>query len=44
MARVAVERELRSGQGAVLTRIPNSNPTWSSGADSDVALVIWYWF
>ena len=29
--RVAVERELGSGQGAILTRIPNSNHTWSSG-------------
>ena len=42
MERVAVEREFGSGQCAILTRIPNSNRTWSSGTCSDVALVIWY--
>ena len=42
--RVAVERELGSGQGDIMTRIPNSNHTWSSGIGSDVAFVIWYWF
>ena len=31
MERVAVERELGSGQGDIMTRIPNSNHTWSSG-------------
>ena len=44
MERVAVETKLGSGQGAIVTRIPNSNHTWSSGISSDVALVIWYWF
>ena len=44
MERVAVEREIGSGQGAIVTRIPNSNHTWSSGPGSDVALAIWYWF
>ena len=29
MERVAVERELGSGQDAIVTRIPNSNHTWS---------------
>ena len=43
MERVAVERELGSGQGAIMTRIPNSNHTWSSGSGSDFALVIGYW-
>ena len=40
----SVERKLGSGQGTILTRIPNSNHTWSSGIGSDVAMVIWYWF
>ena len=44
MERVAVERELGSGQGDIMTRIPNSNHTWSSGMGSDVAFGIWYWF
>ena len=44
MERLAIERELGSGQGAIVTRIPNSNHTWSSGTGSDVALAIWYWF
>ena len=44
MERVAVVRELGSGQGDIMTRIPNSNYTWSSGIGSDVAFVIWYWF
>ena len=35
----AVVRELGSGQGDIMTRIPNSNHTWSSGIDSDVAFV-----
>ena len=39
MERVAVERELGSGQGDIMTRIPNR-----SGIGSDVAFVIWYWF
>ena len=45
MESVAVERELGSGQGAILTRIPNSNHIWSvlmlpwlSGIGSDVVL------
>ena len=42
--RVAVERELVSGQGSIVIRISNSNHTWSSGIGSDVALGIWYWF
>ena len=42
MERFAVERELESGQGDIMTRIPNSNHTWSSGIGSDVAFVIWY--
>ena len=42
--KVAAERELGNGQGAIVTRIPNSNHTWSSSIGSDVALVIWYWF
>ena len=37
MERVAVERELGSGQGAIVTRIPNSSHTWSSGIGSDVS-------
>ena len=41
MKMVAVEREL---QGDIMTRIPNSNHTWSSGIGYDVAFVIWYWF
>ena len=44
MKRGAIETELGSGQGDVMTRIPNSNHTWSSGIGSDVAFVIWYWF
>ena len=40
---VAVERELGSGQGDIMTTIPNSNHIWSSGIGSDVAFVI-YWF
>ena len=38
---VAVERELGSGQGDIMTRTPNS---WSSGIGYDVAFVTWYWF
>ena len=34
---VAVERELGSGQGDIMTRTPNSNHTWSSGIGYDVA-------
>ena len=43
---VAVERELGSGQGDIMTRIQivNSNHTWSSGIGYDVAFVTWYWF
>ena len=46
---VAVERELGSGQGDIMTRTPNSKiiviiATWSSGIGYDVALVTWYWF
>ena len=41
---VAVERELGSGQGDIMTRTPNSNHTWSSGIGYDVAFVTWYWF
>ena len=44
MERVAIERELGSGQGDNMTRIPNSNHTWSSGTGSNVAFIIWYWF
>ena len=44
MEKVHVEIELGSGQGAIVTRISNSNHTWSSGIGSDVALDIWYWF
>ena len=40
MERVAV---LGSGQGDIMTIIPNSNHTWSSGITSDVTFVIWYW-
>ena len=36
----AVESELGSGQGDIMTRIPNSNHTWSSGIGSDVAFII----
>ena len=36
--RVAVERELGSGQGDIMTTIPNSNHTRSSGIGSDVVL------
>ena len=43
MEMVALEREL-SGQGDIMTRIPNSNHTWSSGISYDVAFVTWYWF
>ena len=40
MERVAVDRELGSGQGDIMTRIPNSNHlAWFC-----VAFVIWYWF
>ena len=39
----AVESEFGSGQGDIMTRIPNSNHTWSSGIGSDV-FIIWYWF
>ena len=39
MERVAVERELGSGQGDIMTS-PNSNHSWSSGIGSDVAFVI----
>ena len=41
---VAVERELGSGQGDIMTRTPqivNSNHTWSSGIGYDVAFVTW---
>ena len=31
MEMVAVEKELGSGQGDIMTRTPNSNHTWSSG-------------
>ena len=34
MERVAVERELGSGQGDIMTTILNSNHTWSSGIGS----------
>ena len=44
MERVAVEREFGSGQGDIMTRIPNSNHTWSYDIGSDVAFVIWHWF
>ena len=40
MERVAVERELGSGQGDIMTRIPNSNHTWSSGIGSLRYLVL----
>ena len=39
---MAVERELGSGQGDIMTRISNRHHTWSSGNGSDVAFVIWY--
>ena len=42
--RVAVERELESGQSDIMTRTPNSNHTRSSGIGSDVTFVIRYWF
>ena len=38
MERVAVER-LGSRQGDIMTRIPNSNHTWSSDIGSDVACI-----
>ena len=41
---VAVERELGSGQGDIMTRTLNSNHTWSSVIGYDVAFVTWYWF
>ena len=41
MERVAVESELGSGQGIIITRIRNSIHTWSSDNGSDVAFVIW---
>ena len=44
MERVAVERKLGKGQGDIMSRIPNSNHTRSSGIGSDVAFIIWYWF
>ena len=44
MEMVAVERELGSVQGDIMTRTPNSNHTWSSGISYDVAFVTWYWF
>ena len=44
MERVAVKRDIGSGQGDIMTRIPNSNHTWSSGIGSDEAFIIWYWF
>ena len=44
MEMVAVERELESGQGDIMTRTPNTNHTCSSGICSDVAFVTWYWF
>ena len=45
MERVAVEKDLGSGRGDIMTRIPISNHhTWSSGIGSDVSFVIWYWF
>ena len=40
---VAVERELGSGQGDIMTRTP-VNHTWSSGIGYDVAFITWYWF
>ena len=45
MERVAVERELGSGQGDIMTRIPNSNHTWSSGIGSlfYLVLVLMFW-
>ena len=39
MEMVAVERELGSGEGDIMTRTPNSNHTWSSGIGYDVAFV-----
>ena len=42
MEMVAVERELGSGQGDIMTRTPNSNHTLSSGIGYDVAFVTWY--
>ena len=44
MEMVAVERELGSGQGDIMTTTPNGNRTWSSGIGYDVALVTWYRF
>ena len=41
MEMVAVERELGSGQGDIMTRTPNSNHTCIG---YDVAFVTWYWF
>ena len=39
MERVAVERELGSGQDDIMIRTPNSKHTLSSGIGSDVAFV-----
>ena len=40
MERVAVEREIGSGLGTIVTRIPKySNHTWSSGICSEVIVV-----
>ena len=44
MEMIAVERELGSGQGHIMTRTPNNNHTWSSGIGYDVAFVTWYCF
>ena len=44
MEMVAVEIELGSGQGDIMTRTPISNHTWSSGIGFDVAFITWYWF
>ena len=42
---VAVERELGSGQGDIITRTPNSKIIGgASGIGYDVAFVTWYWF
>ena len=42
MEMVAVERELGSAQGDIMTRTPNSNHIWSSRLGYDVAFVTWY--
>ena len=39
MERVTVEREFGSRQGDIMTRIPNSNYTRSSGIGSDIAFI-----